>query len=195
MTEFKKPNNCKDGELQPYNPENGQYEENEKSKDEPVDAISVSNFFARRLGGLKQEFPLKFPNNNYSIEYLHYYFNNEIDWNDIVVTIEKMKFLIDIYDKKQRYLIFRNLLGYNENNLDDLQKQIKENAKNFEAFVNKKADKYGFRVKIYMPIKFANLDKVLIVKTCWLVNDLEKPRFLSAWYDNDYKEDLKDDKI
>ena len=92
MTEFKKPNNSKDGELQPYNPENGQYEENEKSKDEPVDAISVSNFFARRLGGLKQEFPLKFPNNNYPIEYLHYYFNNEIDWNDIEVSVDKMFF-------------------------------------------------------------------------------------------------------
>ena len=193
MTEFKKPNNSKDGELQPYNPENGQYEENEKSKDEPVDDVSVSNFYARRLGGLKQEFPLKFPNNNYPIEYLHYYFNNEIDWNDIEVSVDKMSFLIDEKDSKKRYLIFRNLLGYNENNKDLLREQILRNASRYIVYVNKKADNYGFRVKIYMPIKFVNSNKELIIKTCWVIKENEKPRLATAWYKKRFEEDLKDE--
>lgn len=193
MEEFKKPNNSKDGELQPYNPENGQYEENEQSKNDLDDIKSIGNFYARKLGGLKGDFPLKFPNIEYPVEYLHYYFNNEINWNDVDVPDGKMNFLIDVNHPKQRYLIFRKLLGYNETNVHELKDQILKNASNYEVFLTKGFDKHGFRVKIFMPIKFIDSNKQLIIKTCWVIDKNKKPRFVTAWYDNKLERDFKDE--
>lgn len=193
MEDFKKPNNSKNDELQPYNPENGQYEEKDKNLDDLDDLKSITNFYARMLGGLKKEFPLKFPKNNFPIEYLHYYFNKIINRDEIDVSDDKMLFLIDEKDPKKRYLIFKNLLGYNESNIKFLKEQILKNAPMCTVYVNKKADKYGFRVKIYMPIKFANSSKTLIIKTCWIIKENEKPRLVTAWYKSKFEEDLKDE--
>ncbi len=205
MEDFKKRNNSKDGELQPYDPDSGEYEEmdsNESKNDEIEknkekefleDLKYIGNYYARRLGGTREEFPLKFPKPEYPIEYKHYFFNNEINWRDIIVSKEKMLFLIDIHSSKKRFLIFRNLLGYDENNIEELREQLLFNACQYKVFVQKKFDEYGFRVKIYMPIKFANSDKKLIIRTCWLIDENEKPRFVTALYDSDFERDLRDE--
>ncbi len=175
---FKK-NNSKSGELQPYNPDNGEYE-------------SFGNFYARLLGGTKEEFPLNFPKEDYPLEYLKLYYNEDIDWNDIIIPEGKMNFLIDVKNDKKRFLIFRNLLGYNEENIGELEKQIFENASRYKPFANG-VTKYGFRVKIFMPIKFANSNDQLIIKTCRIIKENSKPSFVTAWYEKDFKEDFKDE--
>lgn len=202
MAEFKKPNNSKNGELQPYNPENGEYQQKESNKENEImneekkgvisDSEAIANFHLRMLGGTRKDFPLKFPKNDFPIEYKHYYFNNEINWNDIEVKDGKITFLIRENDKN-RYLIFKNLLGYNEENAYLLKQQILNNASKNEVFVQKKFDLYGFRAKIYMPIKFANSDKFLIIKTCWVIEENKKPRLATAWYERNYERGLKDE--
>ncbi len=182
--EYKKPNNSNDGELQPYDPANGEYLS--KHND-------IGNYYARKLGGLKEEFPLHFPTKDYPLEYIHDYFNTEINWNDVVVSDNKMKFLIDINSPKRRYLIFRNCLGYNEANVHKLKQQIINNASLNQVFVSKGCDDYGFRVRIYMPIKFANSNEQLMIKTCWLISEGEKPLFVTAMYDKNYKKEYKDE--
>ncbi len=153
----------------------------------------LGNFYARRLGGIREEFPLKFPKNEFPIEYKHYYFNNEINWNDVIVDDLKIKFLIDADISNKRYIIFRNILGYNENNIDELKNQIVIKSSKYKVFIQKKFDEFGFRVKIYMPIKFANSNEQLILKTCWLISEDEKPKFLTAYYVRDFERDLNDE--
>ncbi len=188
---YYKRNNSKGNELQPYDPNNGEYKE--KNANLLEEDLSVRNYYARKLGGNRFEFPLKFPKNDYPIEYLHDYFNNEIDWNDIIIPKGKMLFLIDVKHPKKRFLIFRNLLGYDESNINQLEKQILNNASKFKVYVNRKSDLYGFRVKIFMPIKFANSNEHLIIKTCWVIKENCKPSFVTAWYQKDFKEEMKDE--
>lgn len=102
MTEFKKRNNSKNGDLQPYDPENGEYQQKESNKENEItneekkgiisDSEAIANFHLRMLGGTRKDFPLKFPKNDFPIEYKHYYFNNEINWNDIEVKDGKITF-------------------------------------------------------------------------------------------------------
>ncbi|MCQ2815499.1 MAG: hypothetical protein MJ227_04465 [Bacilli bacterium] len=183
--EFKKPNNSNNGELQPYNPENGEYEE-KCSHD-------VFNYYARKLGGNRNDFPLGFPDNKYPIEYIHDYLNKEINWTNIEFNENKGKFLIDPKHPKKRYLIFRELLGYSEKNIELLIRQIIENAPKYKVFVDKGYDKFGFRAKIYMPIKFYGSSKQLIIKTCWLISEGNKPKFITAWYDSKFERNLRDE--
>ncbi|HBF67792.1 MAG TPA: hypothetical protein DDW20_00510 [Firmicutes bacterium] len=182
---FEKPNNSDHGDLQPYNPENGEYEE--KSTND------VYNYYARKLGGSSKDFPLHFQDINYPIEYIHDYLNNEIDWTDLEYDDRKTMFLLDINNSKKRYLIFRENLGYNETNSLILKQQFIENALKYKVFVDKGYDKFGFRVKIYMPIKFFGSNKQLIIKTCWLVSEGKKPKFITAWYDNKFERNLRDE--
>ena len=182
---FEKPNNSNYGDLQPYNPENGEYEE--KSTND------VYNYYARKLGGSSKDFPLHFQDINYPIEYIHDYLNNEIDWTDLEYDDRKTMFLLDINNSKKRYLIFRENLGYNESNSLILKQQFIENASKYKVFVDKGYDKFGFRVKIYMPIKFFGSNKQLIIKTCWLVSEGKKPKFITAWYDNKFERNLRDE--
>ena len=182
---FKKKNNSNNGELQPYNPKNGEYCEDNIS--------NIYNYYARKLGGEKDEFPLGFPSINYPIEYIHDYFNNEIDWSNVEIKDNKIEFLIDIAHPKKRYLIFRKLLGYNEENWQLLKEEICKNAMNYKVFVDKGYDEWGFRVKIYMPVKFANSDKQLIIKTCWLISKEKRPKFITAWYDSNFERNLRDE--
>lgn len=181
----KKPNNSNDDSLQPYNPTNGEYLEDT--------SIDVYNYYARKLGGDKNKFPIGFPTNKHPVEYIHDYFNDEINWYDVEFNDKKINFLLDASNPKQRYLIFRNLLGYNEQNWGSLKKQIIDNAPKYKTFIDKGCDEWGFRVKIYMPIKFANSNKQLIIKTCWLVAKAEKPKFITAWYENNFERKLRDE--
>lgn len=74
-----------------------------------------------------------------------------------------------------------------------LLEQIYNNASKYKVFVDKGHDEWGFRVKIYMPIKFYGSDKQLIVKTCWLITDGQKPKFITAWYDKNFERNLRDE--
>jgi len=85
------------------------------------------------------------------------------------------------------------LLGYNESNWESLKKQIVDNAHKYKVFVDKGADEWGLRAKIYTPIKFANSDKQLIIKTCWLIAKGKKPRFITAWYESDFERKIRDE--
>ena len=127
------------------------------------------------------------------IEHIHDYFNKEINWHNIELDDKKITFLLDENSSKQRYLIFRKLLGYNENNWNLLREQIVDNASKYKVFVDKGYDEWGFRVKIYMPIKFANSDKQLIIKTCWLIAKGKIPRFITAWYESNFERRLRDE--
>ncbi len=180
----KKPNNSNDGSLQPYDPGNGEYKEY---------GDNIYNYCAQQMGGDKEKFPLGFPAKNYPIAYLHHYFNNEINWMNPTLDDAKIGFLLDERSPKQRFLIFRNLLGYNEHNWQELKNQIVDNAHKYKVFVDKGNDEWGFRAKIYMPIKFANSSKQLIVKTCWLIAKGQKPKFITAWYDSNFERNLKDE--
>lgn len=182
-----KPNNSNDNELQPYDENTGEYKEKDYSSD-------MFNYYARKLGGSKNEYPLNFPNiEHHNSEYIFDYFNSLINWNDVDIDTNKIFFLLDENSPKKRYLTFRNLLGFDEDSFFDLESQINENASKYKAFLTKKNDKYGFRVKIYMPIYSFDRTKYLIIKTIWLLNENKKPRFITAYYDANYKGDSKNE--
>ncbi|MCF0107667.1 MAG: hypothetical protein HUJ59_01470 [Bacilli bacterium] len=179
----KKPNNSNNDELQPYDPNTGEYKEKDYSKD-------MYNYNARKLGGSKSEFPLNFPNlEHHTSEYIFDYFNSLIVWRDVEIDSRKMNFLIDENSPKKRYLIFKDVLGFNKNSLSDLEAQIRSNVTRYKVFLTKKDDQYGFRVKIYMPIYSYDRKTYLFIKTIWILNENEKPRFVTAYYEKNYKGD------
>lgn len=184
---FVKKNNSNDGDLQPYDPDNGEYKEKDYSCD-------MSNYYARKLGGSKEEFPLNFPNlKHHTKEYISDYFNSLVDWSNVEIDKRKMLFLIDEKSIKNRYLIFKNELGYNENCIDDLEKQFREGALRYKVFLTKKNDNYGFRVKIFMPIYSTDRSKYRIIKTIWVIEEDKSPRLVTAYYYPEYKGDAKDE--
>lgn len=64
-----KPNNSNNNELQPFDAKTGEYKEKDYSKD-------MFNYYARKLGGSKKDFPLNFPNNKFhNSDYIFDYFN------------------------------------------------------------------------------------------------------------------------
>lgn len=187
-----KPNNSNSGEEQPYIPagngeKSGEYTEKDYSHD-------LYNYYARKLGGSRADFPLNFPSKeHHPAEYIADYFNSLINWSDSYVPDGKMMFLIDINNKKERYKIFRDKLGFNEQNVWDLEKQILDGSRKYKIFLTKTADKYGFRVKIYMPIYSYDRSRYLMIRTGWLLAEGQKPRFITAFYEKDFERNLKNE--
>ena len=182
-----KKNNSNNGDLQPYNPKNGEYKEKDYSCD-------IYNYYARKLGGVKEDFPLNFPSiKHHPSEYISDYFNSLIDWNEVEIDKRKMLFLIDEKSIKKRYLIFKKELGYTDDNIDDLEKQFRDGASRYEVFLTKKNDDYGFRVKIFMPIYSFDRSKYLIIKTIWVVKEGKNPKLATAYFYPNYKGDAKDE--
>lgn len=184
----KKPNNSNDGDLQPYNPENGEYLENEYSND-------LYNLICYLNTNKKYNYVFHFPKKGiHGRTYFSSYINEIIDWEKAYMNDSKINFLINPKEaKKKRYLTFRNELGYNENNFDLLKKQILENAYKYKAYILDDFDEFGLRVKIYMPIYYYNEEKYLIIKTVWLVNENEPPKFITAYYEKEKERKYEDE--
>lgn len=177
-----KKNNSNNGKMQPYDSETGEYESYE------------FNFRAIRLGGDLKEFPLKFPHYVYSSsEYKSYYFNYIIDWRTAIIDKSKMSFLIKKNGKQDRDKIFRYSLGYNEKNSDMLYNEIANNIVNAKIFLTRRYDEFGFRVKAYIPVSSFDKTKKLIIKTIWIIKEGQKPKFVTAYFTNRYKEELQDE--
>ena len=136
---------------------------------------------------------MKFPDNTFSIDYIHYYFNEELNWNDVEISDNKIKFLIDIKSAKKRFLIFRNILEYTEENFNLLKKEIFEKASKYKVFVDKGYDEWGFRAKIYMPINSVLKDRQIIIKTCWLISENKKPKLVTAYYETHFERNIRDE--
>lgn len=44
-----------------------------------------------------------------------------------------------------------------------------------------------------MSIKFANSNEQFMIKTCWIIKECKKPRFITAYYGKNYERNYKDE--
>ena len=152
------------------------------------------NLYPRLLGGTQEEFPLCFPNIKYnSIDYIVLYLESLVNWRDALIDSKKITSFIDKKSPTKKFFAFKKILGFDNNSCFDLINQIKICAGRYKLFLTKKIDKYGFRVKVYMPIYSLDRKKYLIIKTLWLINEEEVPIFITAYYDPNYKENAKNE--
>lgn len=81
---------------------------------------------------------------------------------------------------KHKAKVFKSSLGFEQKDFRKLAAQIRANATKYEA-VSGKADEYGQRYTIDMPIKGVN-GRTAIVRTAWIVRIGEtKPDLISAY--------------
>ena len=153
-----------------------------------------NNIYPRLLGGAKEEFPLHFPEiDHHSIKYIELFLGSYINWKHAVVDFKKILFLVNINGPAKKYIVFNKTLGFNDQTCCDLQKQISLYANRYKLFLTNKIDKYGYRVKVYMPIYSLDRKKYLIIKTLWLINKDEIPMFITAYFEPNYIEDAKNE--
>ena len=164
---------------------------NDEEKDYGEDE---NNIYPRLLGGGAEEFPLHFPDiNHHSIKYIQLYLSEFVKWRNVIIDSKKISFLIDKKGPLGKYSAFSDTLKFNEQNYYDLEKQIKTSVGRYKLFLTNKIDKYGYRVKVYMPIYSLDRKSYLIIKTLWLINSDNVPIFITAYFNPKYLEDAKNE--
>jgi hypothetical protein len=98
-----------------------------------------------------------------------------------IIPEQKIKnYSLDFDREPNKAAAFKNALGYDLSNADDLIDNIRRNVKNFRA-VQKPDNDYGKRYEVLMTLTGAN-GKTANVKTAWIIdNGTEKPRLISAY--------------
>jgi len=101
--------------------------------------------------------------------------------DEAIIPIEKLtKYVLDPINSRGKWMAFKDALGYDINNADELSNNIRNNLKNFSAVF--KGDKgYGETYSVLMELTGAN-GKNANVMTAWLIdNKNNEIRMTSAY--------------
>ena len=135
-----------------YNPDNGQYTDEQKSK---LLEVELSNIVLRYLFGQAGTFDPRYPIHGFhSDEYCELYVKYRISIIYRNLSYDKINYLLTYRNKNDKSNFFR-LLGYelNEGDINTLFKEIMDGS-NFTKMKFNKLNQYGLFVKV--PTKIRN---------------------------------------
>lgn len=151
--------------LQQYDPENGEYTDEEKAHFLEAEMI---NIMGRYQFGLKNTYLPRFPIYGFhSNEYCHLYVRHVITETERILDANKIKNYLLIFEEKSDKSIFFNNLGYYQKDWEEIYYQIMNNT-HLSKMNFTRLTKHGLFLKAETKIKSMDSFNYLKVETVFL---------------------------
>lgn len=161
-----------------YDPDNGQYTDEQKSK---LLEAELSNIVLRYIFGLDRTFDPRYPIYGFhSDEYCELYVKYRISIIYRNLSYDKINYLLTYRNKNDKSYFFR-LLGYelSEGDIKSLFKEIMDGS-NFTKMKFNKLNQYGLFVKVPTKIRNKKTLEYISITTIWKYTKDERIHFITA---------------
>ncbi len=166
---FEKKNNGK--ELQPYDPENGEYLSNQTEKDELKMAADV-------MSGRLSYHP--FPTKHHSRLYCQRYIERCVAWDEASCNQRKIThYLLSKEKDPSKENFFSDILGFNQENWEMLRDQILGQAKMANPVFREVTD-YGLAAFTIISV-MSSRGKSYLIRVGWMIGFDNVPRLITAY--------------